>query len=75
MNLLQKLSQKFMIISSPEEDSIFYVGGSDTLPPTLSRDEENELLERLKAYSQEMKEQVEAKAAKLDEVGYKEYMK
>lgn len=34
-----------------------------------------ELLERLKAYSQEMKEQVEAKAAKLDEVGYKEYMK
>lgn len=48
MNLLQKLSQKFMIISTPEEDSIFYVGGSDTLPPTLSRDEENELLERLK---------------------------
>lgn len=33
-----------------------------------------ELLERLKAYSQEMKEQVEAKAAKLDEVGYKKYM-
>lgn len=33
-----------------------------------------ELLERLKAYSVEMKEQVEAKAAKLDEVGYKKYM-
>ena len=35
-----------MIITSPDEDSVLYVGGSDTLPPTLSRDEENELLER-----------------------------
>ncbi len=34
-----------------------------------------ELLDKLKAYSQELKEQVEAKAAKLDEIGYKEYMK
>ena len=33
------------------------------------------LLERLKAYTQEMKETVQAKAAKLDELGYKEYMK
>jgi 5-(carboxyamino)imidazole ribonucleotide mutase len=32
-----------------------------------------ELLERLKAYSEEMKQEVEAKAAKLDELGYKEY--
>ena len=32
------------------------------------------LLERLKAYSQEMKEQVVAKAEKLDKVGDKEYM-
>lgn len=33
-----------------------------------------ELLERLKAYSREMKEQVEAKAAKLEEIGYKKYL-
>lgn len=33
------------------------------------------LLERLKAYTQEMKKTVQAKAAKLDELGYKEYMK
>lgn len=33
------------------------------------------LLERLKAYTQEMKETVQEKAAKLDELGYKEYMK
>ena len=32
-----------------------------------------DLLERLKVYSQEMKEEVEAKAAKLDEIGYKDY--
>lgn len=32
-----------------------------------------ELLERLKAYSVEMKQEVEAKAAKLDEIGYKAY--
>ena len=32
-----------------------------------------ELLERLKAFSVEMKEEVEAKAAKLDEIGYKAY--
>lgn len=33
-----------------------------------------ELLQRLKDYTVEMKEQVEAKAAKLAEVGYKKYM-
>lgn len=32
-----------------------------------------ELLDRLKAYSEEMKQEVEAKAAKLDEIGYKAY--
>lgn len=34
-----------------------------------------ELLERLKAYSQEMKETVQAKAEKLDQLGHKEYLK
>jgi 5-(carboxyamino)imidazole ribonucleotide mutase len=33
-----------------------------------------ELLERLKAYSEEMKQEVEAKAAKLDEIGYEAYL-
>ena len=33
------------------------------------------LLERLKAYSAKMKDQVVAKAEKLDQVGYKNYMK
>ncbi len=47
MNLLAKLSQTLMIIRSREDSSVFYIGGSDTLPPTLSRDEESELLYRL----------------------------
>ena len=34
---------------------------------------DEELLARLKAYSQELKEQVEAKDARLQEVGYKNY--
>ena len=34
-----------------------------------------ELLERLKKYSVDMKEEVEGKAKKLDEIGYKEYLK
>ena len=34
-----------------------------------------ELLDRLKAYSQELKEQVEAKDAKLQETGYRNYSK
>ena len=34
-----------------------------------------ELLGRLKAYSQEMKESVQAKAEKLDQLGHKEYLK
>ena len=33
------------------------------------------LLDRLQAYTQEMMETVQAKAAKLDELGYKEYLK
>ena len=38
-----------MIISGLEDkNSVFYVGGSDTLPPTLEKSEEEELLERLK---------------------------
>ena len=32
-----------------------------------------ELLERLKAYSEKMKNEVVAKADKLDQIGYKEY--
>ncbi|MEE1224148.1 MAG: RNA polymerase sporulation sigma factor SigE [Clostridia bacterium] len=47
MNLLTKLSRKFLFATHLDDESVFYVGGSDTLPPTLDKDEENELLIRL----------------------------
>ena len=49
MNLLKTLSKRIMIISSPEDNAVFYVGGSDTLPPTLTHEEENELLRKLES--------------------------
>ena len=36
---------------------------------------DSELLERLKNYSENLKHDVMAKAQKLDEIGYKEYLK
>ena len=47
MNLLTKLSRIFLFATHLDDESVFYVGGSDTLPPTLDKDEENELLIRL----------------------------
>ena len=35
---------------------------------------DSELLEKLKAYSEKMKTEVESKAEKLDKIGYKEYL-
>ena len=35
---------------------------------------DQELLKRLKVYSEEMKEEVKGKAEKLDEIGYKAYL-
>ena len=47
MNLLTKLSKTFIFSAKLDDESVFYVGGSDTLPPTLSKEEESELLIRL----------------------------
>ena len=44
-------------------------------PAKILATSDPELLARLKAYSQELKEQVEAKDAKLQEVGHKAYTK
>lgn len=45
MNLWQKL--RIWIIKHSRPDKIMYIGGSDTLPPPLSREEEQELILRL----------------------------
>lgn len=47
MKLIKNISKKLMMISHFSENKIFYIGGSDTLPPPLNKEEENELMERL----------------------------
>ncbi len=49
MELIRKISSKFMFSgTNPLKcDEIFYIGGSDTLPPPLKKEEEAELIERL----------------------------
>ena len=46
MELLRKISSKFMCIgSNPLKNAeVFYIGGSDTLPPPLKKDEEEALM-------------------------------
>lgn len=58
MNLLTKLGKTLMLIRYPEDNSVFYIGGSDTLPPTLSHDEETELLYRLENGDMSVKTQL-----------------
>ncbi len=49
MEFLRKISTKFMFIGANtlKSDEVFYIGGSDTLPPPLKREEEAELLKKL----------------------------
>ena len=45
MTLWRRLVQWIRRLVRP--DSVYYIGGSDTLPPPLTRQEEAEILERL----------------------------
>lgn len=47
MKLLARLIQRLKALIAP--DSVHYIGGSDTLPPPLSREQEAELLSELSA--------------------------
>lgn len=51
MEFLRKISSRFTFIgTSPlKDDEVFYIGGSDTLPPPLKKEEEAELMQRLAA--------------------------
>ena len=57
MEILRKISKKFMFIgSNPLKcDDVFYIGGNDTLPPPLRREEEAELIEKLAAGNMSVK--------------------
>lgn len=49
MDFLRRLSRRFVCIGTAplKEEDIFYIGGSDTLPPPLTKDEEAEIMEKL----------------------------
>lgn len=56
MDFLRRLSRRFICIASaPNKEEIFYIGGSDTLPPPLTKDEEAELMERLEGGDESVK--------------------
>ena len=59
-------------------DSLYSINGganAGILAAKILATSDPELLAKLKAYTQEMKEQVEAKDAKLQETGYRNYSK
>lgn len=49
MRLIEKFAQKFIYIkgNSPDVADVFYICGSDVLPPPLSKEEENFLIKKL----------------------------
>ena len=53
--LLSKISSKFILFSHMSEDGIFYIGGSETLPPPLKKDEEEALMEKLEMGDESVK--------------------
>ena len=55
LELLKKLYNKYLTNSDEETENIFYIAGSQTLPPPLSQKEEEELLERLENNDEEAK--------------------
>ena len=48
MKLLEDIGRKLILLSPFSENKVFYIGGSDTLPPPLNQTEENNLMQRLK---------------------------
>ena len=53
--LLSKLSSKLIFFSQLAEDGVFYIGGSDTLPPPLKKNDEEALMERLEQGDESVK--------------------
>ncbi len=55
LELIKNLYSKYFNKEQIESDSIFYIAGSQTLPPPLSTEEEDEMLERLAKKDEEAK--------------------
>lgn len=55
LELLKKLYNKYLLNFDEETENVFYIAGSQTLPPPLSQKEEEKLLERLENNDEEAK--------------------
>mgnify|MGYP005809174609 FL=1 len=47
MEWLKKISRKLFYVENDIDDEVYYIGGSDTLPAPLSKEEEKDILKRL----------------------------
>ncbi len=47
LKLLNKIRELVLKLKASESDTVFYVNGPETLPPPLSKEEEQELMDRL----------------------------
>ena len=47
MEWLKKISRKLFYIENDIDDEVYYIGGSDTLPAPLSKEEEKDILKIL----------------------------
>lgn len=48
MRLINDIGRRLMMLSGFNDNKVFYIGGSDTLPSPLSKGEEEELIHRLR---------------------------
>ncbi|MBR6531564.1 MAG: sporulation sigma factor SigE, partial [Clostridia bacterium] len=47
LKLLSEIKNFILRLKSKQADTVYYVNGTETLPPPLSKDEENKLMEKL----------------------------
>lgn len=56
MEWLKRLSRRIFYIGTEDEDAVYYIGGSDTLPAPLSKEEEQTALRKLAAGDDSVKQ-------------------
>ncbi len=58
LKLLSKIKKFFLKLKLNRADAVYYVNGTETLPPPLSKEEENELMEKLGAGDDSVREKL-----------------
>lgn len=58
LKLLNKIRELVLKLRTAESDTVFYVNGPETLPPPLSKEEEQELMEKLGEGDEDVREKL-----------------